>query len=500
MCDTCRNHWLMPAFPRVANGAYIAAMILAYLTVMLFIAVAAGVPATANDWKTEEFDARPLTYEEKRILQAALALSGDYVGLLDGEWGQASQAALERFTVRTVGTNKPRFAHLTPLLDGFARDVILVGWRTYYSDITNTSYAFPVELVTRTEAKDVLEWETSDGSLVLIVNFAELRDTLSAHSYLLSQNVPPKQPYQTFKPERLITSVSLSDSSSAYMRSDKIDGGYVSLTVFASPDQKGRMALIASSMQRGPAPELSIPTDGMLGLLLSPPVSGQPAPSNNPQLESAATPAPPHISPTGSGTGFYVNNTDIVTASHVVSGCAALALLDGSALSVIAMDATLDLAVVSSQRRSNDWLVLTDRVEPRLGEGIFAIGFPYLGTLAQGLSVTGGNISALAGIDAGKSRIMISTPIQPGNSGGPILNRSGTVLGVVVSRLDDLAILEGTGTLPQNMNFAVPAGAVRSFLETAGVFFPQAAKLDFDISDGIPPEISGSVVAIQCLN
>ena len=78
---------------------------------------------------------------------------------------------------------------------------------------------------------------------------------------------------------------------------------------------------------------------------------------------------------------------------------------------------------------------------PCLGEPVLALGFPFLGaafTANQGLSVTGGNVSALPRVADAWSRVMISTPVQPGDSGGPLLGADGAVPGVVVSRIDDL--------------------------------------------------------------
>jgi S1-C subfamily serine protease len=98
------------------------------------------------------------------------------------------------------------------------------------------------------------------------------------------------------------------------------------------------------------------------------------------------------------GSGFFVNDTDVVTAAHVVEDCGELRLEDGSALSVLAADRVLDLAVLASSRRSSHWLPLGPATGPRLGEPVLALGYPLFGdvlTVDQGLSVTGGHISSL---------------------------------------------------------------------------------------------------------
>ena len=93
---------------------------------------------------------------------------------------------------------------------------------------------------------------------------------------------------------------------------------------------------------------------------------------------------------------------------------------------------------------------------------------------------------------------MISAPIQPGNSGGPLVNAHGAVIGVVVSRVDDLVILENTGTLPQNMNFAVRNDTLTDFLRGAQVMFPAATGEGFKLDEGVPDSFAQAVVPIYC--
>ncbi len=81
--------------------------------------------------------------------------------------------------------------------------------------------------------------------------------------------------------------------------------------------------------------------------------------------------------------------------------------------------------------------------------------------LSSDLNVTTGVVSALAGPGNNRRLIQITAPIQPGNSGGPVLDQSGHVVGVVVARLDALKLVQRTGRLPQNVNFAISEGIPR---------------------------------------
>ena len=90
------------------------------------------------------------------------------------------------------------------------------------------------------------------------------------------------------------------------------------------------------------------------------------------------------------------------------------------------------------------------------------VGYPLRGALASGANVTVGNVSALAGPGDDRRLIQITAPVQPGNSGGPVLDSAGNAVGVAVAKLDAAAMARATGDIPQNVNFAVSARAARA--------------------------------------
>ncbi len=87
----------------------------------------------------------------------------------------------------------------------------------------------------------------------------------------------------------------------------------------------------------------------------------------------------------------------------------------------------------------------------------------------SGPTLTTGEVSALAGLRDNPRQIQISAPVQPGNSGGPLLDGSGNVVGVVVSKLNAQRVARSTGDIPQNVNFAVKGAEVVEFLRRQGV-------------------------------
>ena len=102
----------------------------------------------------------------------------------------------------------------------------------------------------------------------------------------------------------------------------------------------------------------------------------------------------------------------------------------------------------------------------RTGDAVFTLGFPQVQLQGAEAKFTDGSISSLSGIAGDPKFFQISVPVQPGNSGGPLLDASGNVVGIVVSRLDAIGTLLATGSLPQNVNYALKSSFVLPLLES----------------------------------
>ena len=101
-----------------------------------------------------------------------------------------------------------------------------------------------------------------------------------------------------------------------------------------------------------------------------------------------------------------------------------------------------------------------------LGETVATVGFPNPGLQGFSPKLTKGEISSLAGLQDDPKHFQISLPVQPGNSGGALVDASGNVVGVVVAKLSQRAALATTGTLAENVNYAVKSSFLLSFLES----------------------------------
>jgi S1-C subfamily serine protease len=102
----------------------------------------------------------------------------------------------------------------------------------------------------------------------------------------------------------------------------------------------------------------------------------------------------------------------------------------------------------------------------RLGATVATVGFPNIGLQGFEPKLAKGDIASLAGIQDDVRYFQISVPVQPGNSGGALVDERGNVVGVVTAQLSQKAALESSGTLAQSVNYAVKSSYLLGFLES----------------------------------
>ena len=113
---------------------------------------------------------------------------------------------------------------------------------------------------------------------------------------------------------------------------------------------------------------------------------------------------------------------------------------------------------------------------PEILQDIYVAGYPFGMNVSTSVKVTKGIVSSLTGIGNNFSEIQIDAALQSGNSGGPILDDYGNVVGVAVSKLDVKFALDNFGAIPENTNFGIKAGVVGGILDSSGVDAPSANK------------------------
>ena len=169
------------------------------------------------------------------------------------------------------------------------------------------------------------------------------------------------------------------------------------------------------------------------------------------------------------GTCFSVSQTEVLTSYHVVDGASKLKVrfLDGQEL-----DATLDsgspstdLAILTVNGETPENLSLAPLRSLKVGDAVFTLGFPVTTLLGAEPKFTDGTVSSLTGIGGDASYFQMSVPVQPGNSGGPVVNNRGEVVGIVAATAAIEVFLEETGTLPQNVNWASKSDFARMLFD-----------------------------------
>jgi hypothetical protein len=202
------------------------------------------------------------------------------------------------------------------------------------------------------------------------------------------------------------------------------------------------------------------------------------------------------------GTGFVVGRDGwVLTCAHVLGeNKEATVTLNGERLlaDVVKSDDKADLALLKLRTPlPGGAAVLGLRVTKpaAMGEDVYTIGYPLSRLLGNNARMTRGLLSATSGLHDDESQLQVSAEIQPGNSGGPLLDRDGNVIGIVNKTLSPAAVAQATGgALPQNVNFAIKGGVVAKFVEQAddGAF----RQLAYDRSPGLESP-SKAVAKIQ---
>lgn len=202
----------------------------------------------------------------------------------------------------------------------------------------------------------------------------------------------------------------------------------------------------------------------------------------------------------GTGTGFVVSEQGhVITNLHVVKGAKVIRVAgQEQPLKLLATDPPNDLALLKLPAGSYKPARFRSGPSLRPGENVVIVGFPLQGLLTTAPTVTTGTLSALAGPGDNRGLLQLTAPVQAGNSGSPLLDEGGNVIGVVVGKLDVLKVAKATGDLPQNVNFAIHGAMARAFLETHGVAVQTGSTGAALKAADVAEQAGRSVVLIGC--
>lgn len=200
------------------------------------------------------------------------------------------------------------------------------------------------------------------------------------------------------------------------------------------------------------------------------------------------------------GSGFFIaRNGFILTNHHVVGEANEINVITNDGImhkaKLVAKDPVNDIAIIKIE---SDYpaLFLTRSTKIKKGTEVVTLGYPLIQIQGREMKATFGKINALSGLRNDIRFFQIDVPVQPGNSGGPLIDQKGSLIGVVTATLSQIETFKATGTFPQNVNYALKIDYVFPLLDSVGVnpeLNPDDSEKDF--KDMIPL-IEKSVILI----
>ena len=214
---------------------------------------------------------------------------------------------------------------------------------------------------------------------------------------------------------------------------------------------------------------------------------------SKPKIADKKRPSRPRAKSGSSGSGFLISQLGhVVTNEHVVRNCKSLTVGNNAKthirVDVVETDKKNDLALLkipSGEMASDSAKSLISKLglevvplsssglfrseDVELGERVMVAGYPYGEIFSNTVKVTGGMVSAIRGVGNDFGQFQIDAAVQPGNSGGPIYDAYGNIVGIVVAQLNKLKVAKVLGSLPENVNFGIKASTVRQFLTASGL-------------------------------
>jgi S1-C subfamily serine protease len=173
------------------------------------------------------------------------------------------------------------------------------------------------------------------------------------------------------------------------------------------------------------------------------------------------------------GTGFAVSPDGLIlTAHHIIAHAVSIRVhLSGDRVfeaRVERSSPSTDLVLLRIDAQTPVYLIPAFTHSLLIGKRVFTIGYPVVGLLGEEPKFSEGSIASLSGPSGDAMFMQISVPVQPGNSGGPLVTERGELVGIVVASADVVAFITATGSLPQNVNWAVKADYARALLSSPG--------------------------------
>ncbi len=403
------------------------------------------------------------SFEDRISIQLLLIFSGDYVAIVDATFGKRTYEALVGFQYKhgfaTDGVLNQREFETLMAEGGSVMEK--VGFEFRDEPSSGVKLGIPEKLFTSVDpTRRGVRWTSKDRLIELetlrIPNYDT--DYRQLYERLSAESRTRRVEYKVFRNEYFVVSGTTSGKK-FYLRLFKTRGDTRGFSLSWDDELSVLMDRVAVAMSnsltffdgtsqanRGPQPQQPLP-----------PISSEPT-------------TEPGQSRSSSGSGYFVSSQGhIGTNAHVIAGCGTINVVGYGRAFVVKVDDTNDLAIIQVNTHKTHDVANFRAIPVRRGEQVYVLGFPFGALLGDNLTISEGIVSSLAGIGGDVRHFNLSAPVQPGNSGGPVLDAYGAIIGTVVAKLDAIKTLELAGSLPENINFAVRGNMMAALMASVTI-------------------------------
>ncbi len=171
-----------------------------------------------------------------------------------------------------------------------------------------------------------------------------------------------------------------------------------------------------------------------------------------------------------SGSAWLLDSGYVVTNQHVIEGAKRIVLIANDksevVLELVAQDRHNDLAILRTKKWVSRPGLKLSTGKVGVGASVVTMGFPHTEIMGSSAKLSAGIVNSLSGFQDDPRTFQISVPIQSGNSGGPLVNEYGAVIGVVTAKLSAFTVFMWTGDMSENVNYAVKSSYLKILLDT----------------------------------
>ena len=198
------------------------------------------------------------------------------------------------------------------------------------------------------------------------------------------------------------------------------------------------------------------------------------------------------VVPAGSGSGFFVSSEGhIITNHHVIDGCNTTKVnFKGNQVDaqILAVDKTNDIAILKVNIKPNSIFPVSNE-DVSLLEDVVVAGYPLGKKVSSAIKTHKGVVTALAGAGDNYSNFQTDASINAGNSGGPIMNQKGNIVGIAVATWVEDGV--------QGVHFGIKSSTLKTFASSNSLTFTQPNNRELTNKD-LGKLITEATVYLEC--